>query len=91
MRKYSIRCICVVEITSGVARGVFVHSNQQIARTIVCKRGVKCDGCPALVEGKNAAIHHIRSRDRLVIHIARKTVSRHVFHKHLNIICLIVF
>ena len=49
----------VVEVTRAVARGVLVHTDHQVADSVVLERSVKRDGRPTIVESHGATKHHV--------------------------------
>ena len=49
----------VIEVTRAVARGVLVHTDHQVADSVVLERSVKRDGRPTIVESHGATKHHV--------------------------------
>ena len=78
----------VVEVTRAIARGVLVHTNQQVTCAVILERGVERDGRPTGFERHCTAKHHVRCSDRLIVSGARENISRDKLHKHIHLIGL---
>ena len=77
-----VGCIRESEITDGIVFGIFVNGNQQVVGAVVREWGVKLDGDPAVIIGRDcprARKHDVFFGNWLVISSVFECASRHIF------------